>query len=119
MNKSHLATCINHAWDLFRKHYELTDKSRAYVIAMALDPRRKYKYFYRHWPKKYWAGMRAKVERMSEEFRIDDDDDDAATSSSAVESQSQSAKRRKIEGFDTLTLDFGMATYDNQSWDDI
>ena len=56
---------------------------------------------------------------MSEEFRIDDDDDDAATSSSAVESQSQSAKRRKIEGFDIpLTLDLGMGMYDNQSWND-
>lgn len=38
MNKSHFATCIDHAWDLFWKYYELTDKSRAYAVAMTLDP---------------------------------------------------------------------------------
>jgi len=103
-NKSHLAICIDHAWNLFRKYYKLTDESRAYVVAMALDPRQKYKYFYRHWPKKYWAEMRAKVEGMYEEFRINDDD--AATSPSSAKSQSQSVKRRKINDFNIRDFRF-------------
>src|SRR5271156_5054913 len=42
---SHLATCIDHAHSLFSKFYELTDKTEAYVVAMVLDPRQKYKNF--------------------------------------------------------------------------
>ncbi len=45
---SHLATCINHTHGLFSKYYELTDKTEAYIVAMILDPRQKYKYFYNH-----------------------------------------------------------------------
>ena len=73
-------------------------------MAMVLDPRQKYKYFYRHWFKKYLPGMKAKVEAMFEEFRINDN---TATSSLIAESQSQSNKRRKLEGFDINNFHFG------------
>src|SRR4030095_16464159 len=45
-NLSHLATCIDHAHGLFSKYYQLTDNTEAYVMAMVLDPRQKYKYFF-------------------------------------------------------------------------
>src|SRR5436190_16054804 len=70
---SHLATCIDHAHGLFSKYYELTDKTEAYVVAMVLDPRQKYKYFFDYWERKYHAGVKKKTEIMYKEFRIDSD----------------------------------------------
>src|SRR5438046_7727053 len=66
----HYNICIDHAWGLMNKYYSLTDKSRAYVVATVLDPRQKYEYFYRNWNKKFWPGMKAKMESMYDEFRI-------------------------------------------------
>lgn len=43
----HLVTCIEHAWELMDEYYKLTDRSRAYVVAIVLDPRQKHQYFYR------------------------------------------------------------------------
>ena len=70
---SHLATCIDHAHGLFSKYYELTDKTEAYIVAMVLDPRQKYKYFFQHWNKKHHCRMKKKTEAMYKEFHIDDD----------------------------------------------
>ena len=70
---SHLATCIDHAHGLFSKYYELTDNTDAYIVAMVLDPRQKYKYFFDHWQRIYHAGVKRKTETMYKEFRIDDD----------------------------------------------
>src|SRR5271170_5969474 len=41
--QSHLATCVDHAYGLFSKYYELTYNTEVYVVAMVLDPRQKYK----------------------------------------------------------------------------
>jgi len=105
---SHLATCIDHAHGLFSKYYQLTDNTEAYVVAMVLDPRQKYKYFFDHWPRKYHAGVKRKTETMYKEFRIDDD---AATSMSMVDSQ-QSKKRKADDDdddddFDIIAHRFG------------
>src|SRR5947207_1346553 len=103
---SHLATCIDHAHGLFSKYYKLTDKTEAYVVAMVLDPRQKYRYFFDHWPRKYHAGVKRKTETMYKEFRSDDD---AATSSSMIESQQ--GKKRKADDdddeFDIIAHRFG------------
>ena len=87
---SHIATCIDHAHGLFSKYYELTDVTEAYVVAMVLDPRQKYKYFFENWKKKYHAGMKRKMEAMYKEFHINDN---AGTLSSTVDSR-QSKKRK-------------------------
>ena len=87
---SHIATCIDHAHGLFSKYYELTDVTEAYVVAMVLDPRQKYKYFFENWKKKYHAGMKRKMEAMYKEFRVNDN---AGTLSSTVDSR-QSKKRK-------------------------
>ena len=55
---SHLATCINHAHELFSKYYKLTDETEAYVVAMVLDPRQKYRYFFDNWERKHHVGIR-------------------------------------------------------------
>ena len=81
---SHLATCIDHTHGLFSKYYKLTDKTEAYVVAMVLDPRQKYKYFFDNWDKKHHAGMKRKTEMMYKEFRIDNN---GAASSSMLDSQ--------------------------------
>jgi hypothetical protein len=100
---SHLATCIDHAHGLFSKYYKLTDKTEAYVVAMVLDPRQKYKYFIHHWDKKHLPGVKRKTEAMYKEFRLDDD---AGTSSSTLHSQ-QSNKRKVDDDFDILGHRFG------------
>src|SRR6266480_6583463 len=94
---SHLATCIDHAHGLFSKYYKLTDKIEAYVVAMVLDPRQKYKYFFHHWNKKHHHGVKRKTEAMYKEFRVDDD---AGTSSSTVDSQQSNKKRKVDDDFD-------------------
>jgi len=94
---SHLATCIDHAHGLFSKYYELTDKTEAYVVAMVLDPRQKYKYFFDHWERKHHAGVKKKTETMYKEFRVDDN---AATSSSTINSQPSNKRKAKDDDFD-------------------
>ena len=74
---SHLTTCIDHAHGLFLKYYKLTDETEVYVVAMVLDPRQKYRYFFDNWERKYHAGIKKKIETMYKEFYIDDN---AATS---------------------------------------
>jgi hypothetical protein len=69
-NKSHLATCIDHGWHLFKKYYKLTDDSRAYIMAATLDPRNKHGYFIQKWEKKHWPDMRRKTESIFEEFKL-------------------------------------------------
>lgn len=67
---THLATCIDHGWHLFRKYYKLTDDSPAYIMAATLDPRNKHAYFYQKWDRKHHAGMRHKTESMFQEFQL-------------------------------------------------
>lgn len=104
---SHLATCIDHAHGLFSKYYKLTDETEAYVVAMVLDPRQKYRYFFDNWERKHHAGIKRKTETMYKEFRADDD---AATSSSTADSQ-QSKKRKANDDddddFDLIAQRFG------------
>jgi len=105
---SHLATCIDHTHGLFSKYYKLTDKTEAYIVAMVLDPRQKYKYFFDNWDKKHHAGMKRKTEIMYKEFHIDDD---VTASSSMVDSQ-QSKKRKADDNddddfFDIIAHRFG------------
>ena len=101
---SHLATCIDHAHGLFSKYYELTDKTEAYVVAMVLDPRQKYKYFFQHWDTKHHPEVKRKTETMYKEFRLDDD---TGTSSSTVDSQQSNKKRKVDDDFDILGHRFG------------
>jgi|SRR5271154_5687249 len=61
---SHLATCIDHAHQLYSKYYQLTDKTEAYIVAMVVDPRQKYKYFFDNWDREHHAGMKRKTEMM-------------------------------------------------------
>ena len=65
---SHIAICINHAHRFFSKYYELTDKIEAYIIAMILNSKQKYKYFFHHWNKKHHAKIKKKTEAMYKEF---------------------------------------------------
>src|SRR5947207_4321334 len=103
---SHLATCIDHAHGLFSKYYELTDETEAYVVAMVLDPRQKYKYFFDNWERKHHAGVKRKTETLYKEFLIDDN---AATSSSMVDSGQ--SKKRKAEEEDDDDFDFDIITH--------
>jgi len=64
-----LAICIDHAWKLMTEYYKETDRSRAYVVAMVLDPRQKYEYFIRQWDEIHHTGMREKMESMFAEFQ--------------------------------------------------
>jgi hypothetical protein len=102
---SHIATCINHAWGLFTKYYELTDKTEAYVVSMVLDPRQKFKYFEHHWSEEYHEGVMQKTKALYEEFRINND---AGTSSSMLNTQ-QSNKRKVDDNddFDIMEFRFG------------
>jgi len=105
-NLSHIATCIDHAWGLFTKYYELTDKTEAYVAAMVLDPRQKFKYFEHHWNEEHHEGVMQKTKALYEEFRINDD---AGTSSSMSNTQ-QSNKRKAADDdddFDIMEFRFG------------
>ena len=101
---SHLATCIDHAHGLFSKYYELTDDTEAYNVAMVLDPRQKYKYFFQHWDTKHHPEVKRKTETMYKEFRLDDD---AGTSSATVDSQQSNKKRKVDDDFDILGHRFG------------
>src|SRR5436305_8867711 len=101
---NHLATCIDHAHELFSKYYALTDKTEAYIVAMVLDPRQKYKYFVAHWQKEHLAGVRIKTETMYKEFRMDNE-----VAASLPMSNSQQSIKRKAEDdyFDILAHRFG------------
>jgi hypothetical protein len=101
---SHLATCIDHAHALFSKYYELTDKTEAYIVAMVLDPRQKYRYFQHHWNEVHHEGVYQKTEAMYKEFRIDDV---AATLSSMMDSQQSNKRRREDDDFDIIAHRFG------------
>src|SRR5436305_14071238 len=46
----------------------LTDRTRAYVVAIVLDPRQKYHYFERNWRKNQLPNMQMKMESMFQEF---------------------------------------------------
>jgi hypothetical protein len=65
---SHLATCIDHGWGLFNKYYQLTDDSRAYVMAATLDPRNKHQYFRCKWEERHMGDVKQKTESMFKEF---------------------------------------------------
>ena len=101
---SHLATCIDHAHGLFSKYYELTDKTEAYVVAMVLDPRQKYKYFFQHWQKKHHAGVKRKTETMYKEFRIDNN---VAVLLSTRDSQQSNKRKADDDDFDIIAHRFG------------
>ena len=103
---SHLATCIDYAHRLFSKYYELTDDTEAYIVAIVLDPRQKYKYFFDHWPKIYHAGVKRKTETMYKEFCIDDN---VAASSSIA--NSQHSKKRKADNGDDDDDDFDIIAH--------
>src|SRR5579859_3349809 len=100
--KSHLATCIDHGWHLFNKYYQLTDDSRAYVMAATLDPRNKHEYFLRKWNRKHIPGMRRKTESMFEEFKLSYN---AATSEDILNSPSHDINL--IDDFDINEWRFG------------
>ena len=80
---------IEHAWELMDEYYKLTDQSRAYVVAIVLDPRQKYQYFYRQWDKSFHQGMKDKMESMFREFEASND---AVTSSENSQSSTSSPK---------------------------
>lgn len=101
---SHLATYIDHAHGLFSKYYTLTDKTEAYIVAMVLDLRQKYKYFEEHWNAVHLPSMYKKTQTMFEEFRIDDD---VAASSSIVDSQQSHKRKAEKDDFDILGYRFG------------
>ena len=94
---NHLATCIDHAHGLLSKYYELTDKTEAYVVAMVLDPRQKYKYFEIHWNEEHHKGVYQKTQALYKEFRIDDD---VPASSSTVDSQQSNKRKAEDDDFD-------------------
>ena len=103
---SHLATCIDHAHGLFSKYYKLTDETEAYVVAMVLDPRQKYQYFFDNWQRKHHAGVKRKTETLYKEFLINDD---VAASSSIV--GSGQSKKRKAEDEEEEDDDFDIIGY--------
>ena len=105
---SHLATCIDHAHGLFSKYYTLTDKTKAYVVAMVLDPRQKYRYFEEHWNAEHLLGVYKKTEAMYKEFRIDNDVAALSSTLDSQESHKESHKRKADDDdFDILGYRFG------------
>ena len=46
---THLATCVNLAWEKLDAYYKLTDSSTVYLVAAVLDPRLKMAYFEHVW----------------------------------------------------------------------
>src|SRR5204863_9992989 len=100
---SHLASCIDHDQGLFSKYYKLTDKTEAYIVAMVLDPRQKYKYFFQHWPKRHHAGVKRKAETMYKEFRIDNN---VAAMLSTRDSQQSNKRKADDDDFDIIAYRF-------------
>ena len=89
---SHLAICIDHAHEMFSKYYKLTDKTEAYVVAMVLDSRQKYKYFFTHWDEEHHEGVKEKTQALYNEFRN-------VVNDVSMNSQ-QNVKKRKVDDFD-------------------
>ncbi len=102
---SHLATCIDHTHELFSKYYKLTDKTEAYIVAMVLDPRQKYKYFEDHWDEIHQEGVYQKTQALYKEFCIGDDV--VATSSIMDSRQSKKRKTNDDDDFDIIVYRFG------------
>jgi hypothetical protein len=92
---SHFATCIDYAHGLFSKYYELMENTETYIVAMVLDLRQKYKYFFDHWQRIYHAGVKRKTETMYKEFRIDDD-----VAALLSMSDFRRSKKRKVDNDD-------------------
>src|SRR5436305_4713572 len=64
----HFGTCIEHCWKVLDKYYMLTDRTRAYVVAIVRDPRQQYHYSERTWRKDQLPNMQMKMESMFQEF---------------------------------------------------
>jgi hypothetical protein len=40
-----IAESVNHAWKVYTRYYDLTDRSTWYIAGMVLNPMQKWKYF--------------------------------------------------------------------------
>jgi hypothetical protein len=95
---SHIATCIDHAWGLFTKYYELADKTEAYIAAMVLE---KFKYFEHRWDPEHGDAVMQKTKALYEEFR--GNDDPGALSSTL---NTQQSNKRKVDNDDDDIMEF-------------
>ena len=62
-----LAPMFNSGWSKFNDYYSLTDESCAYTIALVLNPKRKWKYIERKWPKSWHKKAKDMVKKVWED----------------------------------------------------
>jgi hypothetical protein len=62
-----LAPMYNSGWSKFNDYYTLTDESPAYTVALVLNPKRKWKYIERKWPKSWHKKAKDMVTKVWEE----------------------------------------------------
>ena len=93
---------LDHAWGLLDKYYKETDKSWVYVVSLILDPRMKYDYFERNWPKKWMEGVKKKMKIVFDEFRDSEEGMAAPPSLPQISTENTGIKK-----FDTNKWRFG------------
>ena len=59
---------LDHAWSILNKYYEETNECRMYIVSIVLDPRMKYDYFERNWPKKWMNDVKDKMQSVWKEY---------------------------------------------------
>ena len=114
--KTQLGICIDSAWRLLSHYYKLTDKSRAYVVAMVLDPRQKYEYFEARWPEEHIDGMKEKMQSMFVQFERPTSTLSAANSQiTTSQSQSLDSDSNDTSDFDIFAWRFGESKIELQT----
>ena len=103
-----MATCIDHAWGLFTKYYELTDKTEAYIAAMVLDPRQKFKCFEQRWDPGYLDTAMQKTKALYEEFRSNNDPEPSSSTLNTQQSNKRNADDDDDDNFDIMAFRFGI-----------
>lgn len=100
---SYPRTYIDYTHILFSKYYILMDKTKAYIVAMVLDLRQKYRYFKEHWNTEYLLSIYKKTETMYKEFHINNDMAALLSTLGSQESYKKSHKRKAGDNdFDIL-----------------
>jgi hypothetical protein len=99
------------------KYNKLTDLSRAYVVAIVLDPRQKYQYFYRQWNKSFHQAMKDKMESMFREFESSKDVAASSEKSQPSASSQKYTQKLMIPDWDIDVWRFGEGEKDESELD--
>ena len=67
-----IAPILQSGWSKFVDYYCLTDELYTYIIALILNPRRKWNYIYKHWPQEQYENAKNLVLKVQEEYKLTD-----------------------------------------------